>query len=85
MSSLSQPINLKNRIVDFVETYNTGVGVQVKKQIIMKDIDLSKELQEFYDKNKHLELLRNWEETLKKSNYYIASLKKPTNSTPLPR
>lgn len=37
----------------------------------MKDIDLSKELQEFYDKNKHLELLRNWEETLKKSKGFF--------------
>lgn len=33
----------------------------------MEEIDLSKELQEFYEKNKHEKVIRNWEETLKKS------------------
>jgi len=39
----------------------------------MEELDLSKELQEFYEKNKHLQLLRNWEETLKKSKGFFMS------------
>ena len=32
----------------------------------MEELDLSEELQEFYEKNKHENYIRNWEETLKK-------------------
>ena len=32
----------------------------------MEEIDLSEELQEFYEKHKHEKYIRNWEETLKK-------------------
>jgi hypothetical protein len=39
----------------------------------MEELDLSEELQEFYEKNKHLQLLRNWEETLKKSKGFFMS------------
>ena len=39
----------------------------------MEELDLIKELQEFYEKNKHLQLLRNWEETLKKSKGFFMS------------
>ena len=33
----------------------------------MKELDLSKELKDFYEKNKQEKIVRNWEETLKKS------------------
>ena len=37
----------------------------------MEEIDLSKELQEFYEKHKHEKFIRNWEETLKKSKGFF--------------
>ena len=39
----------------------------------MEEIDLSKELQDFYEKNKHEKSIRNWEETLKKSKGFLSS------------
>ena len=37
----------------------------------MKELDLSKELQEFYEKNKHEKSIKNWEETLKISKGFF--------------
>ena len=37
----------------------------------MKELDLSKELKDFYEKNKQEKILRNWEETLKKSKGWL--------------
>ena len=44
----------------------------------MEGIDLSKELQEFYEKNKDNKLIRNYEETLKdsKGGFFKVSLLK---------
>ena len=39
----------------------------------MEEIDLSEELQDFYEKNKHEKSIRNWEETLKKSKGFLSS------------
>jgi hypothetical protein len=39
----------------------------------MGEIDLSEELQDFYEKNKHEKSIRNWEETLKKSKGFLSS------------
>ena len=39
----------------------------------MEEIDLSEELQEFYEKHKHEKYIRNWEETLKKSKGFFMS------------
>ena len=45
----------------------------------MGGLDLSKELQEFYEKHQHLEFVKNWEETLKKCKRFftISFLNKP--------
>ena len=37
----------------------------------MKELDLSKELKDFYEKNKQEKIVRNWEETLKKSKGWL--------------
>ena len=38
---------------------------------MMEKIDLSKELQEFYEQNKHEKCIRNWEETLKTTKGFL--------------
>ena len=58
---------------------NLNYNIKLNTYLKMEEIDLSKELQEFYQKHKHGRSIKNWEETLKKSkSFFITSfLNKP--------